>query len=314
MTTRICIVGCGAIGSLFAAHLGRLDDVEVWAYDLSQRHVDAINASGLRVTGAADLIGRVQARTDVADIPPCELGIVATKSEHTSAAVTAAAPLFEGAAVASVQNGLGNEEILAEVVPRVIRGTTLTAGAVIEPGVVRYDATGGTWLGPFEPKPARASEVRLLADLLDRGGLRTAALADARGAQWTKLLFNAGTNAVGAVTGLTIGQVGTTPDVRRLAGGVVDEGRRVAAALGIVLDAEPESMIDDAVVRAYAHPASMLQDVLAHRRTEVDLLNGGIAAAGRAVGVPTPLNDALVALVHGIERSWEQDDRITPRP
>jgi 2-dehydropantoate 2-reductase len=307
--TRICVVGCGAIGSLFAAHLGRLDDVEVWAYDVSQRHVDAIDAAGLRVIGAAELVGRVHARTDPAEIPPCDLGIVATKSEHTRSAITAAAPVLEDAAVASVQNGLGNEETIAAVATRVLRGTTLVAGAVIEPGVVRYDATGGTWLGPFEPKPARPAEVRQLADLLNRAGLRTSALADARGAQWTKLLFNAGTNAVGAVTGLSIGQVGTIREVRVLAGGVIDEGRRVAAALGVELDADPEAMIDDAVERAYGHRASMLQDVLAHRPTEVDVLNGGIAAAGRTVGVPTPLNDALVALVHGIERSWTLEDR-----
>ena len=310
--TRVCIVGCGAIGSLFAAHLGRLEDVEVWAYDVSQRHVDAINASGLRVTGVAELVGHVHARTDIADIPPCELGIVATKSEHTRSAITAAAPVFEDAAVASVQNGLGNEELIAAVAGRVIRGTTLAAGAVVEPGVVRYDATGGTWLGPFEPKPARLSEVRQLAELLQRGGLQAVALDDARGAQWTKLLFNAGTNAVGAVTGLTIGQVGTITDVRSLASGVIGEGRRVADALGIVLDADPEAMIEDAVERAFGHRASMLQDVLAHRPTEVDVLNGGIAQVGREVGVPTPLNDVLIALVHGIEQSWRPVDRAVP--
>lgn len=309
---RVCVVGCGAIGSLFAAHLGRLDDVEVWAYDVSQRHVDAINAAGLRVVGAAQLVGRVHARTDAADIPPCEFGIVATKSEHTRSAISAAAAVFADAAVASVQNGLGNEEVIAAVAPRVLRGTTLTAGAVVEPGVVRYDATGGTWLGPFEPTPARPSEVRLLADLLQRGGLQAAALDDARGAQWTKLLFNAGTNAVGAVTGLTIGQVGSIAEVRSLATGVIDEGRRVAAALGITLDADPQAMIEDAIERAYGHRASMLQDVLAHRPTEVDVLNGGIGEAARGAGVPTPLNDALVALVHGIERSWGPADRPAP--
>jgi 2-dehydropantoate 2-reductase len=307
---RVCVVGCGAIGSLVAASIGRLDGVEVWAYDVSQRHVDAINANGLRITGAADFTARVRASTDPAAIPPCDLGVVAVKSEYTAAAITATAPIFQDGAVASVQNGLGNEEAIAVAVPRVIRGTTLVAGAVTEPGVVRYDATGGTWLGPFEPRPARMSEVRRLAELLDRGGLTASALPDARGAQWTKLLFNAGTNAVGAVTGLTIGQVGGTAEVRRLASGVIDEGRRIADALGIVLDADPEAMIEDAVARAYGHRASMLQDVLARRHTEVDVLNGGIVAAGREVGIDAPLNAALVALVHGIERSWQPDEEV----
>ena len=302
--TRVCIVGSGAIGSLFAAHLGRLPDVEVWAYDVSPAHVDAINADGLRITGAADFRAEVHASTDPSRIPPCDLGIVAVKSAYTHAAVAATASVLHEAAVASVQNGLGNEERIAEVAPRVIRGTTLAAGAITAPGVVRYDATGGTWLGPFEPKPARMAEVTLLAELLERGGMTAAGLPDARGAQWTKLLFNVGTNALGAVTGLPIGTIGTDPVVRGLASRLIAEGRRVADVLGIALDADPEAMIDDAVARAFGHRASMLQDVTAHRATEVDVLNGGIVAAAREAGLDAPLNEAMVALVRGIEASW----------
>ena len=159
MTVRICVVGCGAIGSLYAAHLARLDDVEVWAVDPWAEHVAAIDEHGLRVTGRDEFVAPVHARTTAADVPPCDLGIVATKAEHTRAAVAACADVFADAAVASVQNGLGNEEVLAELVPRVIRGTILPAGAVTAPGVVRYDAPGDTWLGPFEPQPASMDEV-----------------------------------------------------------------------------------------------------------------------------------------------------------
>jgi len=134
--------------------------------------------------------------------------------------------------------------------------------------------------------------------------MTAAGLTDARGAQWTKLLFNVGTNALGAVTGLPIGPIGTDPVVRALAGRLIAEGRRVADALGIVLDTDPEAMIDDAVARAFGHRASMLQDVTAHRATEVDVLNGGIVAAAREAGLDAPLNEAMVALVHGIEASW----------
>ena len=170
--TRVCVVGCGAIGSLYAAHLARLDDVEVWAVDVSQAHVDAINEHGLRVTGRAEFTAPVHARTSAADVPPCDFGIVATKAEHTRAAVAACADVFADAAVASVQNGLGNEEVLAELVPRVIRGTILPAGAVTAPGVVRYDAPGDTWLGPFEPRPASMVEVTELATCSPGPGCR----------------------------------------------------------------------------------------------------------------------------------------------
>ena len=133
MTVRVCVVGCGAIGSLYAAHLARLDDVEVWAVDPYAAHVDAINAHGLRVTGRAEFTATVHATTNPADVPPCDFGIVATKAEHTRAAVAACADVLADAAVASVQNGLGNEEVVSELVPRVIRGTILPAGAVTEP-------------------------------------------------------------------------------------------------------------------------------------------------------------------------------------
>src|SRR5262245_61649550 len=105
---RVCVVGCGAVGSLFAANLARLDDVEVWAYDVSPEHVEAINRDGLRLSGAGDVVGRLSATSNAADLPVCEFGIVATKAMHTSAAIAATAHAFAGGCVASVQNGLGN--------------------------------------------------------------------------------------------------------------------------------------------------------------------------------------------------------------
>ena len=109
---KVCIVGCGAIGSLYAAHLAKLDDVEVWAFDLSQEHVDAINKNGLRVTGLSDFVATVNARSDVKDIPQCEFGIIATKTMFTRSAIETAASIFKDGAVCSVQNGIGNEEIV----------------------------------------------------------------------------------------------------------------------------------------------------------------------------------------------------------
>ena len=131
---RVCIVGCGAVGSLFAASLAQLDDVEVWAYDLAREHVDAINANGLRLSGAGEVVGQVRATTDATELPPCDFGIVATKAMHTEPAIAATAPAFADGAVASVQNGIGNEEVLAGHVQRVIRGTTFPAGRILEPG------------------------------------------------------------------------------------------------------------------------------------------------------------------------------------
>jgi 2-dehydropantoate 2-reductase len=227
---------------------------------------------------------------------------------HTESAIAATAHAFPDGAVASVQNGVGNEEVLARHVPRVIRGTTFPAGKILEPGVVQWDVRGDTTLGPFEPQPASFDEVVRLAEACTRAGMPTEAVSDARPAQWRKVIFNAATNPVGALTGLTHGRVCERPDLRALVSALVDEGKAVAAAQGIVLDADPEELVDRAARPdvAYGHKASMLQDVEARRATEIDFLNGGIGRFGRELGVPTPLNDAITALVKGLEASWEQ--------
>ena len=305
---RVCIVGCGAIGSLFAAHLAQLKDLEVWAYDLDRGHMDAINANGLRLSGESELLTHPRATTDVTEIPACEFGIVATKSLHTRTAVEAAARIFEDGAVCTVQNGVGNEEIISEYVPRVIRGTTFPAGRVVEPGHVQQDTGGSTWIGPFEPKPASMEEIETLADRLTRSGMETQALADSRGAQWTKLIFNAATNPIGALTGLPHGVACDHASVRRLISDLTAEGVAVANALGITLDSNPEKLIDHARDVAYEHKASMLQDTLSRRPTEVASLNGGIVKFGAETGVPTPLNQAILALIEGLEHSWTRDD------
>jgi 2-dehydropantoate 2-reductase len=305
---RATIVGCGAVGSLFAANLAQLDDVEVWAFDLDRDHVHAINEHGLRLSGAGEVVGKVRATTDPAELPPSDFGIVATKCMHTAAAIEATAPVFASGAVCSVQNGVGNEEVLAQHVERVIRGTTFPAGRIVGPGHVQWDVKGDTTIGPFEPSPAAMAEIEQLADACTRGGMPTMAVEDARGPQWRKLIFNAATNPIGALTGLPHGRVVEDAGLRRLVSGLVDEGKAVAAVQGIELDADPEELIDHAARPdvAYDHKASMLQDVEARRPTEIDYLNGGVSRFGRKQGVPTPLNDAVTALIKGLEASWAQ--------
>ncbi len=301
---RVAVLGCGAIGSLYAAHLARLRGVEVWAVDPWAEHVAAIRDHGLRVTGQADFVAPVHAVTDAAALPQCAFALVATKALHTRAAVTAAAHALADAAVVSLQNGIGNEEVVAEVLPRVVRGSIVTAGHVTGPGVVRYDGLGDSWLGPFEPSPAHAGEIARLAQLLTDGGLNTFAVDDARGPQWTKVVFNAATSPLSALTGLTVGQVCTHPELRHEVERLLAEALSVCAAARISLLRDPREAVQEAVEQAFWHTPSMLQDVQARRRTEVDVLNGGVAAQGRLVGVATPAHDAMVALVHGLESSW----------
>lgn len=302
---KVCVVGCGAIGSLFAAHLARVDGVEVYAFDVWKDHVKAINERGLRISGAAEFTAKVRATTTVGEIPRCDYGIVATKSLHTKAAIEQTAHLFdEYSAVCSIQNGVGNEEILAQHVKYVIRGTTFPAGHVIEPGQVGYDISGDTWIGPFEPSHTPMRMVEELAAAITKGGMNTLAMQDARGAQWAKLIFNASTNPVGALTGLHHGAATFYEPTGELFNALIEEGIAVARAQGIELHGDPRELVLQGAKAPGKHKASMLQDILAGRQTEVDFMNGAIVQWGEKVGVPTPLNKALWALVKGLEHSW----------
>jgi len=305
---KICIVGCGAVGSLFAAHLAKAGEAEVWAYDVWKDHTNAIRKNGLRLSGAAEFTARLQATSDPSELPQCEYGIVATKAIHTRSAIAQTAHAFAHGAVCSVQNGVGNEEIIAEHVKYVIRGTTFPAGHPIAPGHIGYDIKGDTWIGPFEPTQTPMDRVEKLAGLITRSGMNTIALRDARGAQWTKLIFNASTNPVGALTLLHHGAATRFKPTGGLFEDLIREGEAVASALGIQLHGDARQLVQKGANAPGKHRASMLQDVLAKRQTEVDFMNGAIVKWGEQIGVPTPLNRALWELIKGLEHSWTDPD------
>jgi 2-dehydropantoate 2-reductase len=306
---KVCIVGCGAVGSLFAAHLAQRGEAEVWAYDVWKDHVAAIRKDGLRLSGAADFTARLNATSDPAELPRCDYGIVATKAIHTRDAIAQVARAFDDqTAVCSVQNGVGNEEIIAEHVKYVIRGTTFPAGHPIAPGHIGFDIKGDTWIGPFEPTKTPMARVEELAGLITRSGMNVIPLPDARGAQWTKLIFNASTNPVGALTLLHHGAATRLEPTGKLFNDLIAEGESVATALGIKLHGDPRALVQKGASAPGKHRASMLQDVLAKRRTEVDFMNGAIVNWGEKSGVPTPLNKAMWALIKGLEHSWSDPE------
>jgi 2-dehydropantoate 2-reductase len=306
---RVCIIGCGAVGSLFAAHLARKGDAEVWAYDVWKDHVMAIQKNGLRLSGAADFSAKLNATSDAKDLPRCDYGIVATKAIHTRNAIAQVARAFdENSTVCSVQNGVGNEEIIAEQVKYVIRGTTFPAGHPIAPGHIGFDIKGDTWIGPFEPTHTPMSKVEELAALITRSGMNTIALPDARGAQWTKLIFNAATNPVGALTLLHHGAATRFAPTGQLFNDLIAEGEAVAKALGISLHGDPRALVQKGANAPGKHRASMLQDVIAKRQTEVDFMSGAIVNWGEKTGIPTPLNKVMWELIKGLEHSWSDPD------
>jgi 2-dehydropantoate 2-reductase len=282
-----------------------MEQMEVYAYDVWEDHVRAINRRGLQISGVEDFTARLHATSDPHEIPPCDFGIVATKSTQTRGAIEQTAHVFgESSSVCSVQNGLGNEEILAQHVAFVIRGATFLAGHLVEPGHASLDSKGATWIGPFEPTNTPYARVKRLGDLLNHAGLHLTPMRDARGAQWAKLIFNASINPVGALTRLHHQAAAQFAATATLFDVLIKEGEAVAKALGIRLDVDPRELVKKGGDAPGKHNASMLQDILAKRQTEVDFLNGAIADCGELTGVPTPINRALCQLVKGLEHSW----------
>jgi 2-dehydropantoate 2-reductase len=304
---RILIVGAGAIGSLYAAHLARV--AEVWALVRREEHARSINQRGIRVTGHNEFHAQPRASTKPGELQQFDFGIVATKANQTHEAFAPVAHLFREGAVLSAQNGLGSEEIIAGLMPQghVIRGTTFMSGTRVADDHVHYELNTPTWMGPFEPNGTPFEKVEELAALLNASGLKAEALRDARPAQWSKLIFNASVNSVAALTELPhsphFSAEAGFDDLGHLLHDLIDEGKQVAAALGIELHEDPWTM--NCIGARTNHPPSMLYDVRHRCPTEVDFLGGAIAREARRAGVPAPLHTALYRLVKGKEVSWE---------
>ena len=303
---RVCVIGCGSIGSIYAAHLAKV--AEVWAFVRRPEHARAINEIGIRVTGGHQFHARLRATANAAELPPCDLGIVSCKATQTTEAVAPVKHLFASGAVLSAQNGLGAEEIIWELTKSyVIRGTTFMSGTRHSDTHVEYELDTATWMGPFEPTKTPFSLVKEAADLITAAGLKAVALEDARPAQWSKLIFNSSVNAVSALTELPhtvhYAHEKEFSDLGYLLHSLIDEGKNVAAALGIKLYEDPWEM--NKVGAQTNHAPSMLYDVRNKLRTEVDFLGGAIAREAASAGVPAPLHTALYRLVKGKEESWK---------
>jgi 2-dehydropantoate 2-reductase len=302
---RVCIVGAGVIGSLFAGHLAQVCEVSV----LTRRreHADALNRDGLKVSGKSELHARVTASVEPDALEPVDVAIVATKAAGLRRAVKALEGRFRDATVTTVLNGLGAEEIVrGHGSWPIVSGVTFMSGTRHSDTHVEYILDTETWLGPYEDTPfARVQEI---ADTIVACGLKAEALPDLRPAQWSKLIFNASVNTVAALTGLPhdphFAHEEEPTDLGHVVHGLVDEGKAVARAAGIELHDDPWEMNVLATQRGSAHYPSMLEDVDAHRETEIELITGSLIREAERHDVPVPLHRAMYALVKGKQESW----------
>lgn len=302
---RVCIIGCGSIGSLYAAHLARV--AEVWAFVRRADHARALNEQGIRVSGTHDFHSSLRASNDPSSLPQFDFGIVSCKATQTLEAVSPVAHLFQKGAILSSQNGLGSEEVIAGITQSyVMRGTTFMSGSRITDTEVRYELDTATWMGPFEPTKTPLSLVQEAAALINSSGLKAVALEDARPAQWSKLIFNSSVNAVAALTELPhsyhYAEETEFNDLGHLLHALIEEGKRVAEGIGVKLYEDPWEM--NKLGAQTDHPPSMLYDIRHKLQTEVDFLGGAIAREAQRAGVPAPLHTALYRLIKGKEASW----------
>lgn len=304
---KIAILGAGSLGSVIGGRLaGAGHDVAL--VNRNQVYVDAVRANGL-VLEEGGRRDRVHARAACSPegLGPVDLVVVLVKSADTAAAIQGAAPLLAlETLVLSLQNGLGQEALLAEAIARgrVIGGRTYVGGVMKAPGVVSAASAGKrTFIGELDGPPS--ARVIALAQAMTAAGLETEAVADLRAAIWDKLLVNVATGALAAVTGLDYGNLYDIPEVEETALAAVAEAMAVARAAGVTLaTTSPE----DAWRRAaaglpFGFRTSMLQSLDRGRTTEIDAVNGAVVAEGRRLGVPTPVNATLVACVKGRERA-----------
>jgi len=306
---RVCVIGAGSIGSLFAGHLAQVVDVSVLTR--RQEHADTLNRDGLRVTGRSDLHAAVQAAADPDALAPFDLGIVATKAGGLEDAAGALEGRFPEALVMTTLNGLGAEEVVrAHGNWPIVSAVTFMSGTKHSDSEVEYVLDTATWMGPYEDTPLE--RVEEVGDLVRRSGLEAEVFADLRPAQWSKLIFNATVNSVAALTGLRhdhhFADEAEPGDLGHLVHGLVDEGKAVAAAAGIELYEDPWEMNVHATQRGSAHYPSMLEDVESRRPTEIDLITGSLVREAGRHGVPVPLHTALYRLVKAKEESWREPE------
>ncbi len=297
---RICVAGAGTIGSLLAGHLARVADVSVLTR--REEHARALNEHGLRVSGRADFTAQLRAASNPSELE-ADLVIVACKGNDLEPLARRISGHFAGATVMTVQNGLGAEDVVAAHGDwPLLSSVTFMSGTRHDDTHVEYILDTATWIGPY--RGTTPEDARRVAEIVVSSGLKAEAFDDLRPAQWSKLIFNATVNAVAALTGLPHDFHFAEGQLDDLVRGLVDEGKAASSAAGVELWEDPWEMNVLATRRGHAHRPSMLEDVEAHRATEIESITGALVREASRTGVPVPLHTGLYALVKAKEASY----------
>ena len=302
---KIVIVGPGAMGCLFAAYLSKSKE-EVWLLDKNKERAGKLDNSGISIEGVSGKWNaRVRATADPKELGIADLVIIAVKSYDTKSAITHAKPVIgEKTGILTLQNGIGNIEIISEVVgpDNVIAGTTNLGATLISDTHIRHAGYGETIIGKIDGStPVILRQIR---ELFNKVKLETKISRDIKGILWSKLIINVGINALSALTRLHNGRLIEFEGTRRILRDAVTEAVKIAKRKRIRLIYEDPLAKVEAVCEATSgNVSSMLQDVLRRKRTEIDFINGVVLRLGQELGIPVPVNRVLVDLVKTLEAS-----------
>jgi 2-dehydropantoate 2-reductase len=307
---RIIIVGPGAMGCLFAAFLSRSKskDNQIWLLDKDAGRASRLNKQGIDVEGiAGNWHVDVSATSDLKDIPAADLIILSVKSYDTKNTMDRIKTLVsEDTSVLTLQNGLGNIEIIGEIIgpDQVICGITSLGATWLDTGRIRFAGKGETIIGRIDGKTS--VQMRAIRELFNKAGLETKISGDIKGFLWSKLIINTGINALTAITRLRNGQLLEFEGSRKILREAVTEAVKVAKRKRIkLLYDDPLAKVESVCEATATNVSSMLQDVVRKKRTEIDFINGVIVRFGQELGISVPVNALLVSLVKVIESSYD---------
>ncbi|MDD5282372.1 MAG: 2-dehydropantoate 2-reductase [Candidatus Omnitrophica bacterium] len=304
---KIVIVGPGAMGCLFAAFLSKSKEA-VWLLDKNREGAAKLNEIGISLEGTS---GAWQAKpkttANVQDIGKADLILICVKSFHTKQAIEQIKPLLQqNTKIMTLQNGIGNIEIIAELTGegRVIGGITSEGATLIDIGKIRHAGHGETIVGTLDGKVP--VEIRSIREVFNRVGLQTKMSRDIKGLVWSKLIINTGINALSAITRLPNGKLTEFEGTKRILRDAVTEATRVAKRkrIKLIYD-DPLAKVEAVCEGTASNTSSMLQDVLRKKRTEIDFINGVIVRLGQELGIAVPTNRLLTDLVKTIESSYK---------
>jgi len=301
--TSVVVVGAGAVGSYFGAMLARAGH----RVTLIGRpaHVQAIERNGLRLEmGGRDEVIRLDASTDMAAVKDADLVLFCVKSTDTDAVARQMAPhLNPGAVVMSLQNGVENAPTLASHLRQVVvPASVYVATAIPEAGAVKHLGRGDLVIGALRDSAGIASILEDLRDFFATADVPVTLSNDVLAELWSKLMVNCAYNAISALAQASYGKLAALPEIRAIQRAVVEEVVALAAAAGVAMQLEPALRAMERIAQAMpGQLSSTAQDVARRKPSEIDHLNGFVVRRGRELGVATPVNETLHALVKLVE-------------